>query len=379
MIRFIKYSLLFMAMLVSIAMYHPIVFLSSLYGSFRNIAIGFLMSLVILSFPYKQYLQITLIRRFCFLLVFIAFELFSLYSFTTRSSWADLIQLSIVLFFIVIGVGVYMSKTMLECVGSVYSILALVMGGLSLNYYLGGFNLLASQFLIEGKNQIGAIVAIGGAITFYFSQNLQSRRRYFYLTLSVLLFITLVVVRCRTALIAYVFFVAIYIWRFWPKKKKVYMLILSSFFLILYIDSVLDVIRTVLFKNDDLADLDKISTGRLERNIQGLSFLSNHLFTGELFEDFNMGLIHNYVLLKLVNYGIWAFPMITIYILFFVEIVRTIKRKIIGIEYVGVYILIIPFFCSLLEPSAPFGPGTVQMMPYVLLGVYLHKVYLNND
>jgi hypothetical protein len=35
----------------------------------------------------------------------------------------------------------------------------------------------------------------------------------------------------------------------------------------------------------------------------------------------------------------------------------------------GWILLSIPLFCSLLEPSAPFGPGTVQLMPFLLCGL----------
>ena len=52
------------------------------------------------------------------------------------------------------------------------------------------------------------------------------------------------------------------------------------------------------------------------------------------------------------------------------------REKRLQLEYIGFFIPIIPFFISLLEPSFPFGPGTVQVFVYVLFGHALqHRHY----
>jgi hypothetical protein len=65
---------------------------------------------------------------------------------------------------------------------------------------------------------------------------------------------------------------------------------------------------------------------------------------------------------------------ILIYLLFVVKIIKEYFRyKELQFDKMGFFIPIIPFFISLLEPSFPFGPGTVQVLVYVLFGHALQQ------
>ena len=273
--------------------------------------------------------------------------------------------------FIIIGIGSNLSDKAFILVCSTYSIGSFVLAIFSVNFYLGGFDLEASQFLIEGKNQLGALVAVGGAISFYLSQYTKRKFGQLYLLLAVLIFLVLLVIRCRTALVAYVLFVMIYVWQFWSHKSKMYFFILLTIIGAFYFDTIIDIVNTVLFNNDEIGDVDSLTTGRYERNIKGIAYFSNHMFTGELLENSEIEWIHNYLLLRFVKYGIWALPFLAIYLLFFVTMVKSFLKKEYNLKAMGIYVLTIPFFCSMLEPSAPFGPGTVQIMSYLLFGIYL--------
>lgn len=65
------------------------------------------------------------------------------------------------------------------------------------------------------------------------------------------------------------------------------------------------------------------------------------------------------------------------YTLFYIIIfiLKNIRRaSVVNFEQIGVYLLIIPFIISLLEPSFPFGPGSVQVFTYILFGYSLNKI-----
>ena len=67
---------------------------------------------------------------------------------------------------------------------------------------------------------------------------------------------------------------------------------------------------------------------------------------------------------------------ILVYLIFFVKIIKEYFRdKELQFDKMGFFIPIIPFFISLLEPSFPFGPGTVQVFVYVLFGHALQQDY----
>lgn len=371
MIKKIKQILIFVVMFLTIAMYHPVLYQSGYFDRLRMVVMVLLVCLVPLTFSFNKCKQIPFSRNYLKTIIFSAFVVLLLFAVSYHISWSDVIQLTIVFLFINIGIGADFNKNTFLLICTVYSISALVLGVLSINFYLGGFNLEESQFLIDGKNQIGVIVAVGGTISFFLSQHLKGRIRFLYIAIALFIFITLIVIRCRTALVAFVVFVFIYVMRFWSKVEKSFFLLALLCFVILYFDPISDIVSSVLLKNEEVEDINAISTGRFQRNWQGLTYFTNHFFTGELFEKSEIGLIHNYLLLRSVKYGIWVLPIVIAFMLFVVEIIKHLIKKTNTLMALGVYVLIIPFLCSLFEPNAPFGPGTVQMMSYLLFGIFL--------
>lgn len=373
MIKILKLFLLLTVVVFTIAMYHPLVFQTPLYDQFRLISTVVLACLVLLTFSTSKLKRYSFIKSYIFFVVFISIELLFFYSLSLNVVWLDLVQLVMVFFFILIGLGAEVTKKTFFLICTIYIIAALLLAVTSINYYLGGFNLEANQFLIEGKNQLGVIVAVGGGISFYLCHHSKGIAFFTFVSLAIAILFALLIIRCRTALVAYVLFAIIYVWLFWPKNRKTYFFIALIGISILNYETIVDIIDTVLFNNEEITDVNALSTSRFNRNIQGLAFLSNHFFTGELIEKAEIGWIHNYVLLKFVRYGIWALPFLGIYLVFVVQIIKSLIHKENDLLTIGVYVLIIPFICSLLEPSAPFGPGTVQITSYLLFGIYLNK------
>lgn len=376
----IKWLLLTISVLLTVIMYHPNIYNSGLYGSTRLLVMGILGSLTLLSITSRKSLMgIELFKKVFFVCLIVGIEFVLFYTFSLRVTWDDFIQLFMILLFLVIGIGIkYNSKGVL-ITSTLYCITTLIIGLFSINYYLGGFNIMGNMNLIEGKNQLGAVVALGGGTAFYLSQQSHAKIRFVYIAIALFILALLSVIRCRTALVGYVFFVAIYVLRFWDNRSKAYFFFLLFFASVICYNEIIDIFNSVIIENKDTEDLNALSTGRFERNAQGLNYLALHFFDGELYGKSGIDLIHNYLLLRFVRYGIWGMPFCIIYFIFLIEIVKVFRRKLNDITYIGTHLLIIPFFCSLLEPSAPFGPGSVYMFPFLLYGMKMNKLRANGS
>lgn len=356
----------------TVAMYQPDIYLSDQYVQIKNVLIVALGVLLMLSFSIKKYKRSQFLRKFIFAIVAVSLEFLLFFLFSMNVYWDDLIQLVLVLLFIFVGMGMRYNRKALILLCTLYCISTLLLAIISLNTYLGGFNMAANQFLIEGKNQLGALVAIGGGTAFYLSQHIDGKPKWFYYSLALLIFLLLLVIRCRTALIAYFVFVSFFILRFWSGRSKAFFFLFFILISIIYSETIIGLLNTVILENGDAEDLNSVSTGRFERNSLGIDYFLSHFFDGELLCKSGIELIHNYILLRLVRYGIWGILFIYVYVLFLVEIIRSFSKKRSDVKLVGAYLLTIPFFCSLLEPSAPFGPGTVQMIPFLLYGIAIN-------
>ena len=368
----IKWLLLCISILLTTIMYHPDIYNSDLYGDTRLLVMGILGCLTLLSISsFKRLIGIELFKKVFIISLIVGTEFVLFSTFSLRVTWDDFIQLVLILLFLVIGISIKYNRKSLLIICTLYCITTLIIGAFSVSFYLGGFDIMGNLSLIEGKNQLGAIVALGGGTAFYLSQQFHSKIRFAYIAIALIILALLSVIRCRTALVGYIFFVALYVWRFWSKESKMYFFLLLFFISVFYYNNIIELFNAIIIENKDTEDLNALSTGRLTRNIQGFNYLFLHFFDGELYESSGIELIHNYLLLRLVRYGIWGIPFCILYFIFLIEIIKVIISKQKSISNIGIYLLIISFFCSLLEPSAPFGPGTIYMFAYILFGIYL--------
>lgn len=299
---------------------------------------------------------------------FISLQLFIFSSQNFNIRWNDVICLLIVVLLMGIGCCCHMDQKQTELVIIVFAILAVVAGLWSMFYYVGNLTINDYLYAVDAKNQIGQFVAsaAAGIMVLLFACK---RFRIIKITLLVLLVILLFVLRCRTALLGFLVFTIIYYYKAHEVKNVVFLVMVLLLFLLLYYAPILSFFEDVFIGNKDIEDLDSISSGRMERNIEGLSFWSLNPVFGEMKTPSEVSRIHNYLINILVAYGIFSFPFI---VLFFYLLVVAAKKwnkaNSLHIESVGYWIMFIPFFCSLLEPSAPYGPGLVQAVPFFLFG-----------
>ena len=381
----IKKDLVYALVLTTLVMYIPFVYNSFLYGILRYVLFVLMGILVYLSFSLEFILAHSLTRKTLIALAVVYLEYVVAMAFKLRFRLEqDVLPFAIVLLMIMVGGRVRFREGEFLKLCTVYCIGTLVLGVAAILTYLGGFSLAVNANDITGKNQIGAIVAVGGGIAFYLSQLWLSRRRtLFYLALAAAILVILVVVRCRTALVGYLLFAGIIALQRWPRKIRRRVVAAALVVYVLFFNTINGLVVDSLLKSTDLEDddlalngelIDQLSTNRHERNVQGVHFLMEKPFEGALVQYSGIKLIHNYVLLRLVRYGIiMGFPYVWIYFVYVVFCFRRVARKRFSVYDMGPYLLIIPLFCSLLEPSAPFGPGTVEMMPYLICGFAYQK------
>ena len=377
----IKHILVYATMLTTMLMYIPAFYNSGVYGALRLLAIALMGAAVYMTFSMPHVIESQIQRWTLYTLIFIFLEFAVFRAFKLNCQLEDFIQLVIVLFMIIVGSRVTFSDRDILKLCTVYCFGTLMLGFVAIVTYLGSFSFAANPNAIEGKNQVGTIVAVGGGIAFFLSQQ-PVRHRKRYLLISGIIFGMLLIIRCRTALVAYALLAFILVSQNWPFKWKLRATLLAIAVYVCFFHTINGLIIDSLFKSADMVDaeftinsdfLNQLSTNRIERNAMGIRFLAAHPIGGELTELSHIPLIHNYVLLRMVRYGIFSLPFLWLYALYMAHCIRGVVRKGRTLYDLGPYILVIPMFCSLLEPSAPFGPGTLQIMPYLLCGIAMQN------
>jgi O-antigen ligase len=340
--------------------------------------------LVYLTFKLDFILKHSLTKKTLLALALVFLQYVVSLAFKLRFKVGDLTPLAIVLMMVMVGGRVHFQPREFKKLCTVYCVGTVFLGMMAILTYLGSFSLSVNANAITGKNQVGAIVAVGGGMAFYLSlQPMRRKRRLLYLGMAALILVILVVVRCRTALVGYVLFCGILLMQRWTRKQKRRAVMIGLVVYICFFSTINHLVVDSLLKSTDLEDdeltvssdlINQLSTNRHERNVQAIQFIRRQPLEGALFKYSGIKLIHNYVLLRLVRYGIiLAIPYLWIYFVYMLHCIRGVARKDDSLFNMGSYILIIPMFCSLLEPSAPFGPGTVEIMPFLLCGFAMQR------
>lgn len=369
------YFLLYVVIAVVFVSYIPFVYISSLYDQCRIAVLGIMSLLSVWAIFKGKYLHDGMIRKLIVVFLLISFEFLLFEAFMLHYNFDDMRQLLIVLLCIIIGYSLQIDDKQIQDLSLFYSLLAVVLGTWALLFYTGGVTFAGDRNSIDGKNQIGGIIATGAAMALYNYLSSTHKQRLF-LVLAIILFFLSAVIRCRSAFAAFLFFSFFMLLKKYPAKKMFPLGLLVVFLYLIFKTQVDGFFMDSLMGSRGVESIDEISTGRAERNRMGLDYLSSHLFVGELKQSANIPWIHNYLLLRLVRYGIWGAFFVFFY---FAIVIKTVKKyrniKIGDFKYeeMGFYVIAIPYFVSLLEPSYPFGPGTVQVFSYIILGYSLRQ------
>ncbi|MBR4919272.1 MAG: glycosyltransferase family 4 protein [Bacteroidales bacterium] len=372
-----KYCLFITLALVA-ASYLPWVYLTKIYYIFRYIIMALMGTSVVLTFSVEKYFSARFMRLFLLTIVLVGIEFVCFHLFGHRYRPADLSQLIVA--FLCVGIGVGMEKD-IRFWGNVtyfYTLVLIVMTLINCFYWAGGLYIPEHYMLDEGKNQIGGMLAIAAAATFFFGVKIKEQRTHFMVVFA-LAFLALLLIRARSDFFA-VLLCALFIagkdldwsWK-WNLKTVLTILGIMVIGYILYTGFIGDELTRFMVGGKSSSELDVLTSNRMERNKMGIDALIHDPLAGEMEEESGILLIHNYILLRLVRYGIWSLPLVGFYIYFgILTIAALFRERKTDIRDAGFVACVVPLLVSFVEPNFPYGPGSVQMLAFVLLGATFH-------
>ncbi|MCR4965772.1 MAG: glycosyltransferase family 4 protein [Bacteroidales bacterium] len=366
--------LLIATLALVVVSYLPWVYLTIIYYIIRYVIMAFMATAAVLTFSLERYASPRFMRYLFITMVIVGVE-FLIFRLTHRHfRFEDLFQLGVVFLCVGIGTGMDFKPKQWANICFYYTLGLAVMVVLNCFYFAGGLYVPEFYMVNEGKNQMGGLLAIGAASLFFWGMKLKEERRHFMI-LFVLSFLLLFIIRARADLFALIIF-CIFIF---AKESELHLkanvktiigalcLVLSLY--IVYNGFVKDELKRFMFGGHGGYTMDQASTHRWERNRQGIDFVSEHVLDGEQKEESGVSLIHNYPLLRLVRYGVFSLPLLAFYLFFIGNVIyHLFRQRKTDIRDVGYVVCMVPLIVSLAEPSFPYGPGSVQMLAFLLLG-----------
>jgi len=371
-----KYLLLATLVFVAVS-FLPWVYMTTGYYLLRYAIMICTGASFILSFSLSKCLSSKFVRLFAIAIGITAIEFLFFIISGHRFHFSDFTQLIIAFLCISIGMCLDEDVKFWSNVCYYYTIALIVMGLANCLYFAGGFYVPERYMLNEGKNQVGALIAISAASTFFLAIKQKEQRTHF-MVVSILALIVLILIRARSDVFALLACAALVLfkdanwnWK-WNLKTVFTILGIACIAYISYTGFVGDELETFMIGGKNADNMEELTSRRWSRNAEGLDyFLHDHL-TGEQEEDSGILLIHNYILLRLVRYGVWSIPMVGFYLYFGIYVLTMLfKRRKSDFWDLGFVVATVPLIVSFVEPNFPYGPGSVQLLTFVLLGTAL--------
>lgn len=357
-----------------------------LYDSLRSINYYIFGSLFLLSINIKDIVSSRLISYYSVILYIFFAETLIFLLLDPDKDFSDFIELALPFSAIVIGHSLNYSIKAFRILLLLFCLLALIPGVFSVYQYVGSFTIL-DQYSTEHKNALGGILANFAAIMLCLPHleetgKFRKLRNYIFF---VLFCGCILVLRARAAFLALMFVLFLVFWLKLKSNKYRYLIFTGIFAGILLVFLFRGFIipaflSDFFFGGKDISDLNAISSGRFERNIAAIKLIADYPLFGQLSTSIYLKTVHNYVLLKASQFGLLgSLPILILYFFIFWTIIKNVlKIRQIGLENSGYLIIIIPFIISIFEPSYPFGPGSVQVIAFLMFGYSLKSTYLNS-
>ena len=275
---------------------------------------------------------------------------------------------------IVIGKSLNLSERKLVILVTIFGFAALFSGIMQVYQNIGGFIIL-DQYRANSKNSLGAILATAVISFIYAASKSKKGVRIAFYAFAVLGVVVVLTIRARASFLAIVLVVIAIFMRQIKSKGVIWsiaILMLVSLLLFILPEGVSNFVVESITAGSQGTD---ITSGRMGTYQAALSIFSQNPFMGNIIEQQEIAWVHNYLLLKLSNFGIlfaWPFFVFYFYILIYCikNLLRTNKSKEgLPIFYQGFSLVLIPFVISMLEPTFPFAPGTAVAFNFIMLGL----------
>lgn len=321
----------------------------------------------------------TLMVSWAFFVFIVLFSLITLSFYSSEKMLADARAIMICIVSVMIGWRLDLEEKGLYVLLLTFAVLVLYVGLMQVMVNIGSFEI-HDQYESDNKNALGAMLAIGAVIFLFLGLNWEEigRLRFVFLLGVLASIVVLLTIRARTATLTTGLMLVFILYERTKKRNMwVYFIIGIVGVVILYNlmpQTIKDYIYNSFFQNYEKGD---VTTDRLRRNIDGIRFISQHVWVGSLNTYTQLAWIHNYVLDKLYKYGlIFAFPILSLYVFLLVNIIiKAVKSDNRNIYNIGYYLLLVPYIVSMAEPTFPFGPGTATIFCFIMLGVSLRNAF----
>lgn len=361
--------------------YHPMFFNveGERVGVISNITVFLVLFIFVLLLPrFNLFLKSSFIRVYIILVALISILILIFYAFDLNISISEIKALLLPLLLMFIGYSCRAEQIQIKKLGIIYVLVLLFVGLEQIRLNIGGF-VIEDQYMTSAKNSLGAMLAIGGILSllFVFGEKNKFLRIVFFL-FSFLFFIELLTIRARLATLSYLCVAFFLFWRYISTMsiKNVVLLIFSIFLLVVliginYMDVFVDYFMSSFFQNRE----GDLLSGRGSGYSLAWQLLISYPILGNLTENIDLPWVHNYILLKLSDFGfVGGFLWLVLYLYIIGLLVkRVFKYNLFKEENFGYVLMVILFFISMGEPTFPYGPGTVVFIPFIMFGIAIHN------
>lgn len=385
LIRSVQFFLLIVLLFLMAISYHPtIISMSRAAGMESGTILSRYVMLVfaalfIVCFSIRFYNKSRFLHAYSVLLIIIGIIAFVIYAFVSRRTMITEVRtIFISLAAAIIGWSLAPSDKELYWIVFVFGGVTLFSGIMQVIVNIGGFRI-ANYYLTDSKNSLGAMLGTG-AIAFLFTYLVPPNKMvrllsFFGFAMSSFVIVT---IRARAAFVA-VFAIAVLAYYLRTRNRNIIMVAMGSvvavgLLLVFLPSSVTQYITDSMTAGTQSVD---ITSGRLGTYQEALAFLSDHLLFGNVTGEHQMSWIHNYPLLQMYRYGlVLSFPILVLYVYLIYFCAK--KSYKLGVDSLspGFMSMLVLGVISLVEPTFPFGPGTVTIFNFLLLGAALRKNYL---
>lgn len=294
--------------------------------------------------------------------------------------YAEIPSLLIVLITICTGYTLDISEKSLKAIVIIYILTMIYVGYQQIEVNIGAF-VIEDQYLTSAKNSLGPLLTIAGVSAMFLTLQKEitgNPRLDFILKLVLIIaaitcFIELLTIRARMATIAYMLIGGFILFKYIRQTQSsyykwvIYALCLGTIILLCQNNELREYITDSFFQDKE----DDMLSNRAELNSDALDILKSSPFLGNITEARTIDWVHNYPLRILSDYGIIgsAFLLILYLYLLLIIVRKCWHINVSAFTDIGYLLLAISFLVSLAEPTFPYGPGTVNYLPFLLFGV----------
>lgn len=363
----LKFSLLTLVILV-ISFQFSSIGLKEFYEPLRTgiMVIVVLLSIISLA-NYKvlaDYKSVIVLPGIILLLFFAVLLVFSGVS-THDVDYSPVRDALLVVFVLLISITTEISETKLNRLKFIF-VFTISISALSIPLFIGQGFQIEELYLPVPKNQLAPIFASAVIIGLYSFSKEENRMKKFILFFSFSsLILVLIVLRGRSALIALLFGLILY---FIFVVRRIKYLLIAILILAVTFPLYFDFLYKSFFLNQNVNDINSISSGRTEVYLEGIEILSKSLLFGKMYSNLNTSYtIHNYLLKNLVEYGLLSLLFFYFYFRIFWSAVRGLYIENRAGRLNSILVLML-FLISLTEYTYPFAPGSSVFFTFILFG-----------